>query len=163
MSPLEQLKSVLCDPDGKCCITGSDDDRAIVDRALQALAQPEEDFCYCDDSISLQIVSGGAAVGGLYYRVRLKIDGEYVDYVREQPEQEPVATKTDKGITLHTGWDNLPADTPLYTSPPAREWVWLTDAQVIELRLATPSTAEQWGNTLSIAKALNNKLKELNT
>ena len=39
MSILEQLKSVLCDPSGKCCITGSDEDRAIVDRALQALAE----------------------------------------------------------------------------------------------------------------------------
>ena len=39
MNILEQLKSVLCDPSGKCCITGSDEDRAIVDRALQALAE----------------------------------------------------------------------------------------------------------------------------
>ena len=37
---LNQLKSVLCDPEGKCCIAGSDEDRAIVDRALEALAQP---------------------------------------------------------------------------------------------------------------------------
>jgi phosphoketolase len=35
MNLLEQLKSVLCDAAGKCCITGSDEDRAIVDRALQ--------------------------------------------------------------------------------------------------------------------------------
>jgi hypothetical protein len=41
MSPLEQLKSVLCGPDGTCCIAGSDEDRAIIDRALQALAAPE--------------------------------------------------------------------------------------------------------------------------
>jgi hypothetical protein len=39
MNPIEQLKSVLCDPSGKCCIAGSDEDRAIVDRALQALAE----------------------------------------------------------------------------------------------------------------------------
>jgi hypothetical protein len=38
MTPIEQLKSVLCDPEGKCCITGSDEDRAIIDRALQAFA-----------------------------------------------------------------------------------------------------------------------------
>jgi hypothetical protein len=43
MSPLEQLKSVLCEPDGTCCIAGSDEDRAIIDRALQALAQPEQE------------------------------------------------------------------------------------------------------------------------
>jgi len=40
MNAIEQLISVLCGPDGKCCITGSDEDRAIVDRALEALSQP---------------------------------------------------------------------------------------------------------------------------
>jgi len=39
MNPIDQLKAVLCDPNGKCCIDGSDEDRAIIDRALQALAQ----------------------------------------------------------------------------------------------------------------------------
>lgn len=43
MNPIEQLKSVLCDPEGKCCIDGSDEDRAVVDKALQALAQPEQE------------------------------------------------------------------------------------------------------------------------
>jgi len=42
-----------------------------------------------------------------------------------QPEQEPVATKTEKGITLHVGWDDLPSSTKLYTSPPRPD---LTDA-----------------------------------
>jgi len=37
VNEIEQLKSVLCGPDGKCCIAGSDDDRAIVDAALVAL------------------------------------------------------------------------------------------------------------------------------
>jgi hypothetical protein len=49
-----------------------------------------------------------------------------------QPEQEPVATKTEKGIILHVGWDDLPADTKLYTSPPKREWVGLTDDERAE-------------------------------
>ena len=43
MNAIEQLKSVLCDPTGKCCIKGSEEDRAIVDRALEALAQPEQE------------------------------------------------------------------------------------------------------------------------
>jgi hypothetical protein len=42
-SPIDQLKAVLCDPTGKCCIDGSDEDRAIIDRALQALTQPEQE------------------------------------------------------------------------------------------------------------------------
>lgn len=44
MNPIEKLESVLCDPEGKCCIRGSEADRTIVDEALaalrKALAQP---------------------------------------------------------------------------------------------------------------------------
>lgn len=41
-----------------------------------------EDFCYCNKSVSLQIVSGGGSPHGYLGRVTLKIDGKYVDYVR---------------------------------------------------------------------------------
>jgi hypothetical protein len=34
---VESLKAVLCDPEGKCCISGSDADRKIVDDAIAAL------------------------------------------------------------------------------------------------------------------------------
>jgi hypothetical protein len=47
----------------------------------------EQDFCYCNDEISLQIVSGGAAKEGLYGRVTLKIGDEYVEYMRAQPDE----------------------------------------------------------------------------
>jgi len=43
MTPIEQLKSVLCDQAGNCCIAGSDEDRAIINRALQALAAPVQE------------------------------------------------------------------------------------------------------------------------
>lgn len=43
-----------------------------------------------------------------------------------QPAQEPVATKTNEGITLHLGWDDLPVGAKLYTAPPQRPWVGLT-------------------------------------
>ncbi|CAB4152356.1 hypothetical protein UFOVP607_10 [uncultured Caudovirales phage] len=43
MSAINQLKSVLCNPDGKCCIHGSDADRAIIDCALQVLAKPVQE------------------------------------------------------------------------------------------------------------------------
>jgi hypothetical protein len=33
-----------------------------------------------------------------------------------EPAQEPVVTKTEKGIVLHTGWDDLPAGTKLYAA-----------------------------------------------
>jgi hypothetical protein len=47
MNAIEQLKSVLCGPDGQCCIAGADEDRLIIDRALAALAhlvQPEREW-----------------------------------------------------------------------------------------------------------------------
>jgi hypothetical protein len=43
MNPIEQLKTVLCDHTGKCSIIGSDEDREIVDQALQALAAPVQE------------------------------------------------------------------------------------------------------------------------
>ena len=57
----------------------------LAARAQPAQAVPDkEDFCYCNDEISLQIVSGGGADEGLYGRVTLKINGEYVNYVKAQ-------------------------------------------------------------------------------
>ena len=39
MTAIETLISVLCDPEGKCCISGSDDDRRLIESALAELAQ----------------------------------------------------------------------------------------------------------------------------
>ena len=36
LKELNRLKSVLCGPDGKCCIQGSDVDRLIVDEIGRA-------------------------------------------------------------------------------------------------------------------------------
>jgi hypothetical protein len=63
MNAIEQLKSVLCDPEGKCCIQGSEEDRAIVDRALQALAAPVP---LTDEQKVLRSLLG-AALGALRY------------------------------------------------------------------------------------------------
>jgi hypothetical protein len=32
----DELRAVLCDPEGKCCISGSNEDRAIIDLGLSA-------------------------------------------------------------------------------------------------------------------------------
>ena len=42
MTAIETLISVLCGPDGKCCISGSDDDRRLIDSALADIAQATE-------------------------------------------------------------------------------------------------------------------------
>lgn len=41
-------------------------------------------FCYCNEEVSLQSVSGGGSDVGYLGRVRLKINGEFVSYVRER-------------------------------------------------------------------------------
>ena len=55
--------------------------------------------------------------------------------IEQAEKQEPLVTKTEKGIVLHTGWDDLPAGTPLYTTPPAaqRQWVGLTNQELVDL------------------------------
>ena len=39
MTPLETLNALLCDPSGKCCIRGSDEDRRLIDEALASHGQ----------------------------------------------------------------------------------------------------------------------------
>lgn len=39
---ISNLKSVLCDPVGNCCIQGSHEDRLVVDEALTALTAYKE-------------------------------------------------------------------------------------------------------------------------
>ena len=138
---------------------------STVQAAEEAIAQPEqaleEDFCFCNDGINLQIVSGGAAVGGLYYCVTLKIDGEYVDYVRAQPEQEPVATvQCIRGVTIGYLDVMQPVGTKLYTSPPAREWVGLTDDELFGIVRSEGKVTK--GDAWEIVENLQAKLKELN-
>ena len=56
----EALRSVLCGPDGKCCIDGSDDDRSIVDEALAQLeaerAAPAEPVPLAREKVGAPIV-----------------------------------------------------------------------------------------------------------
>ena len=72
-----------------------------------------------------------------------------------QPEQEPVAYVTDSGKSAYIllGVD-LEDDTPLYTAPPKREWVPLTDDEYDELLTG------DWGG--SLIKRVEARLKEKN-
>ena len=51
MNAIETLISVLCDPEGKCCISGSDDDRRLIDSALAELAQAAQPAPAQEDSV----------------------------------------------------------------------------------------------------------------
>lgn len=58
----------------------------IVSALTASAAAKGEQFCFCNDDISLQIVSGGASVHGLYGEITLKVGGEYVTYRKVQQE-----------------------------------------------------------------------------
>lgn len=59
-----------------------------------------EDFCFCNNEVSLQSVSGGGAPEGYLGKVRLKINGEYVSYVREKTPPAQPAERVVEGMVL---------------------------------------------------------------
>ena len=73
-----------------------------------------------------------------------------------QPEQEPVATVTSEtGADITMSWWHepaLPIGTKLYTSPPQRTWVGLTDKERDEICLGDES----------IARSIEAELREKN-
>jgi hypothetical protein len=78
-----------------------------------------------------------------------------------QPEQEPVATVTSEtgnpDVTM-SWWHEpaLPVETKLYTTPPQRTWVGLTDEEVKNLCLSV-------GTEPIEVRLIEAKLKEKNT
>ena len=70
-------------------------------------------------------------------------------------QQEPVAwlSKGGKGIWFHEPDASLNA-TPLYTTPPQRTWVGLTDEDDLDW--------EEGGSLKDLVKAIESKLKEKN-
>ena len=70
-----------------------------------------------------------------------------------QPEQEPVAWMSDQDVGFKKSEFGATATAPLYTTPPKRTWVGLTDAERDEICLGDES----------IARAIEAKLKEKNT
>lgn len=110
MNAIEQLKSVLCDPEGKCCIVGSEEDRAIVDQALQALSAPVQEpvqhWCtYCR----------GHNAHNCQFNTTLPRVQTYVTNTTAPAAQRQSARSAWVGLTLADKdaiWQNLP---PSYT------------------------------------------------
>ena len=158
MNAIEQLKSVLCDPTGKCCIKGSEEDRAIVDRALQALAQPapvKEPVAYCE----IHYLPEPCA------QCSKEHEGYNTSPAQPAPVQ-PVAyckvrpLRGDESFPkIEIDWVGFdwPMTGPLYATPPAqRTWVGLTNKDIIEIWPQTSTVG--WDDILLI----ESKLKEKN-
>jgi hypothetical protein len=94
---------------------------------------------------------------------------EVVEALRQalaQPEQEPVGYVTIETISSWAKvpsikWFKKPTQGPLYTAPPKREWVGLTDEEIEECKIngGLPH-AINWRLSVKVMEA---KLKEKNT
>ena len=79
----------------------------------------------------------------------------------EQPQQEPIGW-LENGPTFRPAFQRIDApetvawSIPLYTTPPRREWVSLTAAEIFEMRKAKEM------NPLDFARAIEAELKEKN-
>ena len=84
--------------------------------------------------------------------------------VKAQPEQEPVAIVTgdawETDIRFLPEGMALPPDTKLYTHPPQRTWVELTDVEIDYLLVSTAGENEE--THISFARAIEAKLKQKN-
>ena len=84
----------------------------------------------------------------------------------EQPEQEPVGYVTIENISSWAQvpsikWFKKPTEGPLYTAPPKREWVGLTNEEV--WLWFQENTVLNKESATRIYQAIEAKLKEKNT
>jgi hypothetical protein len=69
-------------------------------------------------AIEQAINACGTGAGCLHKVARIEALEQELETIKESlTVQEPVVTKTEKGIVLHVGWGDLPAGTKLYTTP----------------------------------------------
>ncbi len=84
-------------------------------------------------------------------------------YVKEEAKDEPVAEVTSEtGADITMSWWHepaLPVGTKLYTTPPQRTWVGLTDEEIMDLYFDGFSISK----LTEFARAIEAKLKEKNT
>lgn len=82
-------------------------------------------------------------------------------YTFPPAQQEPVAWLTETG-SVWKSWAK-DTDTPLYTFPPQRTWVGLTDKEIIDLihSLVMANMPDE-ATDYEIARVIEAKLKELN-
>jgi hypothetical protein len=75
----------------------------------------------------------------------------------EQPKQESVAWYDKHGMITHDPFEGV---TPLYTEPPKREWVGLTDEEIAKGNKESWVTEQAWQSAVWWAEE---RLKEKNT
>ena len=97
-----------------------------------------------------------------------------IDALKALDKQEPVAWMNDNtpsGIFARhiDGARNFGCTIPLYTTPPQRRWVGLTDEEIIAINMSTvtklidePIVCDTDHNIIQLGKAIEAKLKQKN-
>ena len=80
-------------------------------------------------------------------------------------EPEPFAWCHEKagGYRSYFWNQQYPDDIPLYTAPPKREWVGLTDEEVEEIVVSDCNMEEYFSSAFKLSRQVEAKLKEKNT
>jgi hypothetical protein len=136
--------------------------REAAQQALEALCRctPEQRTASDDLRVALKQQEPRNQCGETCERAKL-----CAVCARGLDEQEPVAWRYQNSNTDHvylvwekgTGGRNW---TPLYTTPPRREWRGLRDEEIRRMGIETPG--QQGGWNLAFARAIEAKLKEKN-
>ena len=139
--------------------------RDLINFANLVASAEREKFCVVlrqlHDSYSLASDSNAIRARGYKQDGQCKYctDGCPACDARKLPEQEPVAVVRWNDIG-HISWRThvmLSDDTPLYTTPPQRTWVGLTDEEVKDIVWNLPYEPSQEN-----IRAIEAKLKEKN-
>ena len=83
-----------------------------------------------------------------------------------QPEQEPVACKTLCELCVKRGYTfcaNAVKTTPIYTTPPQRTWVGLTEERIKDIWMKGKDHGDDWLDVVALARSFEAELKEKNT
>jgi hypothetical protein len=154
-SRMEALSKALGHPTQLAVADGDTAEDALVELAASRLEQPEQEHT--------GEFNDGTLEGVLRERA----------YWLRQPEQEPVAhlwqhsetgrtrvVMPDQVVTSDAAWL---AVGPLYLHPPRREWRGLSEEEIAKCWHDTPWNADMKTRVFASARAIEAKLKELNT
>ena len=133
-----------------------------------------EDEAFDELEKSLQRKVAHGVTDGSLWRKRqepersMKVEGPLhvvcqCDQCKAQPEQEPVAWMNDTGT--HIDLNVSGRGTPLYTHPPQRTWVGLTNEEIKAFDAWHDNREEEigWCNPSEIVAYIEAKFKEKNT
>ena len=94
--------------------------------------------------------------GNLYFAL-----SKCLEHIDTQPAQEPIAWRWGNKKWRYTTYKTQPDAIPLYTAPPQRTWIWLSDADIAEV---VDTTCQYSGGYEEfLIKKAERKIKELNT